>query len=109
MKCEKCERTQAPTDAGVLGEALEELMSSISEDHWAASWMSGTEQALWRIVGEGCGDWGQGHVTTHEVKRLRELAELSGGWWVDGHFVSLIGAAGLMKLEPWPPKEGSTP
>lgn len=68
--------------------ALYSLMRSISEECYCAGWMSGLEDALWRMLNGGSRRYGQGEdasedrtVTETSVAALRHLHERCGGWW----------------------------
>lgn len=64
--------------AGLLG-----LMAGLSEEHWAAGWISGNEHTLWRMVQGGENRrMGLGEVTERQVGLLKALSEECGGWWV---------------------------
>lgn len=73
---------------------LYELMSDISEECYCAGWMDGNEFRLWRAVTDPNDDrrYGQSEIEKWQLIRLRELSELTGGWWVwedDAAFISL--------------------
>lgn len=58
-----------------------DLMSDISEDGYCAGWMMGVERALWQRAVDGVGRvYGQTEVRLETLQRLRDLAELAGGW-----------------------------
>jgi hypothetical protein len=61
---------------------LEVLMSDLSEDCWCASWLDGTEYALWSFVlrSEPV-EWGMGAVDGEQIWKLRTLSNGAGGWW----------------------------
>lgn len=68
-------------------EELPRLMSDISEDHWAAGWMSDTEHRLWKAIADehDDGQWGMGTITEEQKARLARLSEIVGGWFdIDG-------------------------
>ena len=64
--------------------ALADYMSELSEDCWAAGWLSGCEFSLWRMATQpdNVHSWGMGSVFSEDVQRLRELSEKCGGWIV---------------------------
>lgn len=67
-------------------DALEALMSDISEDCYCAGWMTGTETTLYGIVFQGSDrHWGMGRVDPDDIVELRRLAEADGVWvkWPD--------------------------
>ena len=73
-------------DAAVL---LLCLMEEISEEHWCASWMSGLEHMLWRVLKgearlEDVGIMLRAEAVApsdKDVIKLGRLHEKSGGWW----------------------------
>lgn len=90
-------------------EALHDLMSAISGEHWGEGWHKGTGEELWWIVGDGCGDWGEFHVLEETVERLCCLAELAGGWWAGcDEFVPLADACTRMCEEDLPDGEAES-
>lgn len=72
-------------DFNHVHEMLRVLMSRISEDCYAAGWMTGLEYELWGMLH---GDVRPGHLYADEKTQesCRKLAETLGGWiiWVDG-------------------------
>lgn len=62
---------------------LYELMSDISEDCYCAGWMHGNEFRLWDAITDPDDDrrYGMGEIEPQQVQRLKELSQLSGGWW----------------------------
>lgn len=70
---------------GALGAALYDKMSDVSEDHWAAGWMSGTEVSLWEAVNGGNRRWCLRDIDQRDIDQLRELATAARGWivWED--------------------------
>lgn len=74
---------------------LAELMSSISEDHFCAGWMSGTEHRLWQMVEGGDREW-MGPVEESEVAQLKALSDKCGGWIVYGD-----GGEEFVSIEEW--------
>ena len=73
----------APTGAldGHAALALLELMEDISEEHYAAGWMSGLEESLWWIAHGGGPMYGMIPVSDERIAALRVLAHRAGGWW----------------------------
>lgn len=63
---------------------LYDLMSEISEDCYCAGWMSGNEFRLWDAITDPNDDrkYGMWQIEEEQVTRLRELSELTNGWWV---------------------------
>lgn len=70
-------------------ELLRIEMSEISEDHYAAGWMSNLEYELWEIVLKGGGEYGMGVVDPEMVSRLKQFAADAGGWWTHERFVPM--------------------
>lgn len=68
---------------------LEQVMSDLSEDYWCAGWLIGTARALWRAAEHDERVWGLGRLSDEEVKTLRELSELTGGWFDGNEFVPI--------------------
>lgn len=58
------------------------LMTGISEEFWAAGWMSGLEYSLWVAVEGGSRRYGMGELSERQVQLLRLLAEEAEGWWI---------------------------
>lgn len=71
------------TCAALAKEALEHLMSDISEDHYRAGWLSGNGYSLWAMVLGGGRRYGMAYVATETVEKLKTLASLAGGWWAE--------------------------
>lgn len=69
-----CEDTQDGAYYGLLA-----LMTGISEEFWAAGWMSGLEYALWQV--EAGREYGMGVISERQATLLRLLSEEAGGWW----------------------------
>lgn len=62
--------------------ALRELMSDMSEEAECASWQSGTEFLLWRVMVAGePTQWSRLKLDTGKLAELRSLHEAAGGWW----------------------------
>lgn len=81
---EQAKRSRDPAAAC----ALHSLMSSISEECYAAGWMLGLDEALWDMMGGGSRRYGQGEddsddcsVMPVSVDALRHLSAVCGGWW----------------------------
>jgi len=57
-------------------------MSDISEAHWAASWRSGNEFALWEAIQNlpNETDYGGGLISTERLMKLRDVATELGEW-----------------------------
>lgn len=77
-------------------DALLELMTDISEDHYSAGWMDGLEYSLWRGViyqRSGMPYWyGIAPINPARLEQLDKLSQAAGGWWAwDGSevFVSM--------------------
>ncbi len=70
-----------PRDASAK-DVLRDLMRDISEDHWAAGWLSGLEFSLWRMVENGSRTFGMGIVPQYKVDALKKLSDECGGWWI---------------------------
>lgn len=66
-----------------------DLMVGLSQEYFAASWMSGTEYQLWRLATEG-GTWGnlQAEMASATLNRLLQLAGERGQWmrWSAGPY-----------------------
>jgi hypothetical protein len=62
--------------------ALHEKMSALSERHWCAGWLVGTEIVLWEILTRGADRrWGFSEIDQRSIDELRDLHEKAGGWW----------------------------
>lgn len=70
------------SDLKPLELALAELMSSLSEDCWAAGWMSGTEDAVWELVQGTRTEWGMGPSEPRMVDAIGAVADLANAWIV---------------------------
>lgn len=68
--------------------ALYERMSDISEECYAAGWMTGNEYTLWGMVAnpEASRSYGMSDVRESDLNELREISNEIGGWirWFDG-------------------------
>ena len=73
-------------------EVLHGLMSDISELHWAATWQSGLEYALWNAVSDPSADrrvWGGIQLGEDEIAQMKALSEEICGWSQYGEFVPM--------------------
>jgi hypothetical protein len=62
---------------------LVNLMSEISEDHYAAGWLVGLEFSLWRLTFETPEDtFGFSSLSMSERGKLFELTHRCQGWWI---------------------------
>lgn len=58
------------------------LMAGLSEELWAAGWITGNEHSLWRMVQGGENRrMGMGEVTERQVQLLKLLSDECNGWW----------------------------
>lgn len=89
---ETFDQSPSPESAHLLAR----LMSDISEEHWAAGWMSGLEFALWDMVQGGSRRYGMDDVSDSEVAQLELLSELADGWVIHGD-----GGEQYVPLEIW--------
>lgn len=82
-----------------VAEALYELMSDISEDCYCARWMMGNEFRLWDALTNPDDDrrYGQDSITDEQVRGLRVLSDLAGGWWKWDHHKGRV----FVNLEDW--------
>lgn len=55
------------------------LMGGLSEEHYAAGWISGNEITLWKAAPGTA--YGMGEITERQATLLRLLSEEAGGWW----------------------------
>ncbi|MBP8291727.1 MAG: hypothetical protein KAX65_03070 [Caldilineaceae bacterium] len=63
--------------------ALLRTMGDLSEHHWCAGWLTGTEYFLWSAVESNQpAAWGMDELRQGDIDNLRVLRELAGGWWV---------------------------
>ena len=69
-----------PSMANPFVRLLYQKMSAISEDCWAAGWMTGNEYALWDALHGDSHRYGWSHISYEELEELRVLSELAGGW-----------------------------
>lgn len=68
------------------------LMTGISEERWAASWIIDLEFALWDAIQGNERGYGMCTLTERQVTLLKLLSEEAGGWWVwddEPRFLSL--------------------
>jgi hypothetical protein len=68
-----------PAEARLCAGLLARFMSDLSEDYWAAGWLTGLEFELWTAVREEASRVGQANAA-----RLRYLSSKCGGWIVWG-------------------------
>jgi hypothetical protein len=68
---------------------LRYLMSEVSEDYCAASWLIGLEYDLWNMVRGGSREFGEGVVPPETVAELRQLSDDCGGWHTHDRLVPL--------------------
>jgi hypothetical protein len=62
---------------------LRELMSEISEDHYAAGWLFSLEFDLWRLAFETPeAKYGYSTLSLEELGKLVELTHRCQGWWI---------------------------
>lgn len=71
-----CDLASEGAEAGLLA-----LMTGISEQHWAASWMHGLEFSLWRAMEGGPRGYGMSEISERQIRLLRLLSEEADGWW----------------------------
>lgn len=64
------------------GDALLDLIESLSNENWCAAWLADCEYDLWLLsqLGEEC-SWGRYIVPIKTIERLRELSRKAEGWW----------------------------
>lgn len=79
---------------------LSHRMSCLSEDHWAASWDSSTEYALWTTVitlwtPGSRPPWGMDHVEPERIEELADLSVRCGGWTDGVRFIPIDEWAGI--------------
>ena len=83
------ENSLLTTKDWVAAESLVNYMSQISEDYWCAGWLVGLEHTLWQFVKDYDGydphdaqfTFGLSTIKQHEIKKLKDLSDLAGGWW----------------------------
>lgn len=73
----------------IYADALCSLMSGISEDAYAAGWMSGLEYDLWDAREHGPRSYGMIWISSYQCKALYQLSELAGGWETAQGFVPM--------------------
>ncbi len=78
------------TIADLAKQSLEDFMSDISEDCYAAGWNMGLEYDLWGIV-RGFRDrcYGMELISDEQIERLNALAEHAGGWCAGRGFMPM--------------------
>lgn len=57
------------------------LMTGISEEYWAASWIMGLEYSCWRAISRGPSPFGKSMLSQRQCELLRLLSEEASGWW----------------------------
>lgn len=75
----------------ILRKWLEHEMSDISEDHYAAGWMSGLEYELWDAVCRlpKTTDYGMGTIDVERLEKIRDVSELLNEWCDGDKFIPL--------------------
>jgi len=76
-----------PDDRDIDSMRLLDLMEELSEEHCCAGWATWCELDLWEAASsdEETGfPWGQGVIALATCRKLKHLAESSGGWWIHG-------------------------
>ncbi len=76
-----------PTDgmisrAALASEVLLFRMKLLSQEFYAEPWIEGLEFEVWDMAFNGHKLFSQFEVTEAMAKYFRDLATLSGGWWV---------------------------
>jgi len=76
-----------PTDGMISRSALAAnlllfRMKQLSEDLHCASWLNDLEFLVWDMAYGGENAFGDIKVSDQMAKSFRDLADLSGGWWV---------------------------
>src|SRR5678810_211277 len=61
-------------------ERLARYMSELSEEHYSAGWLIGTEYALWQAIQDGKGSGGWRYLRPFQLARLRALSNACDGW-----------------------------
>jgi len=59
---------------------LAAFMSEISERCYFAGWMNNLEYVLWDVLESGQRTFGQGIITTEDIKQLKALSYKSESW-----------------------------
>lgn len=88
---------------------LGEAMSDLSEEHWSAGWMSGTERTLpvlvRDILSRGPREYGMYELSVDEARKLQTLRDEAGAWatlsWADNDIEYL-------PFDPFPYTDGAT-
>lgn len=75
------------------------LMSEISEEQYAAGWLSGLEFSLFSAAFEGT-TFGYG-ISVKEWGKLIELSHRCDGWWVWDNERKPYGGRKFMRLNEW--------
>ena len=81
----------SPLIREILREWMTSTMRDISEDHYAAGWMSGLEQKLWIAVQRlpEPTDYGLGRIDAKRLEKLKAVSELLGEWTDGENFIPL--------------------
>lgn len=80
---------------------LRAMMGEISEDHYAAGWLSGLEFTLWRIIFEQPEErFSFASLTFEERGKLIELTHRCQGWWI---WSSKRGGREFLTYDEWLP------
>lgn len=80
--------------------ALYDRMAALSEAYWAAGWLSGIEDSLWRRMMHGPTGPGMQYAAA-DLADLRQLACDAGGWWTTD--------AGFLPLAEWEARFAARP
>jgi len=61
---------------------LLEVMEELSENHWAAGWLTDLEFSLWQLAhGDPSGIGTPWRTSAFDGAELRRLSDACGGWW----------------------------
>ena len=83
------------------------LMQDLSEEHWHAGWMDGTEYTLWEstsVPDDQEFNWGASNILPEERKQLRDLSEKANGWWIWNESKSYAQCETFLKTDDWKKK-----
>lgn len=73
-----------PSMAKPFARLLYQKMSAISEDYWAACWISRNEFRLWEALQGATHRYGMSEIPGSDLDELRVLSEAAGGWiWTE--------------------------
>ena len=75
--------------AALAQEVLLSRMKLLSEDFYAAGWISGLEFDVWEMAQVHPHKLWAHEVTDDMSKSFRDLATIANGWWVSSHTVRL--------------------